>query len=213
MADTSGIMPSVALSGGALLTGGISYIALSNQVDKLNENIKKSDIQLIKMVRLISDHNDTILNVSHIEDIVQNNSKLLSEMIDTNQELLKRIRDNEYSAQENERYLKHIETFLLLDDKYQPFYNLNSYNNQGNDYQTSQSNYYSDNTNRYYDESNYNNNGNYPKQNDREESSMSTYDDRSNYSNYNQQNNGRNNNNDDGDMDEDELLKQMRSRR
>ncbi len=228
MGESSGMMPPIALSGGALLTVGISYVALSNQVEKMNENMKKSDIQLIKMIHLISDHNDSILKVSDIEDVAKNNSKLLSQMIDTNQELLKRLRESEYRESENDQHLKHIENFLYLDDRYQPFNNPNSYYdnsssrniNQDSRSHMDQSDYYTNNTNTsrsYDDESNYSNSQNYSgnngghrkSENDRGASSSGVYNQLSNSIN----NNNNNNNDDDEDMDEDKLLKRMRDRR
>jgi hypothetical protein len=147
--DTAGggsaILPTAALSGGALLVSGSSYYVLNNQIIELTDNLKKSDLNLIKIIRLVSSHNDSILKIEDIEEAATKNSVLVKQLMDTNQELLQRLRQVELNSDENYSHLQHIENYLLLDNKYQPYYN-----NISNRYNESKNrNYYDDYESQY----------------------------------------------------------------
>lgn len=183
--DGAGVLPVAALGGALLVSGGGSYYALNNQITELSQNIKKSDIHLIKMIRIVSNHNDSILKIEDIEEAANKNSKLINELMETSQELLQRLREAEYDLAENTRHLKHIENYLLLDEKYEPYYN----------------NYRSEYDSTAYD--------NYGKNNDYQSQYDKSYE-----SSYNRSygTTSRKNINEDSD-DEDDLLQKMRSRR
>ena len=104
--------PPIVISSGALITSILSSLYLNNRIDKLQEDFKKSDENLVKLIEVVSKQNNQHDIVLDINDEVKKQTKIINQLRDTNNELLDRVSKIEQLYEYQEERTNNIVNFL-----------------------------------------------------------------------------------------------------